>query len=241
MIAMLDTSQSLTVCQGELGCPVEQLFTPLTRYLPQDPEGHYGIDNGMFSRCNIAAFERLLAKHWDRRHLCRFVACPDVVASARRTLEAFGYWEEKLAGWPKALVAQDGLENFDIPWGRIEAVFIGGSTEWKMSKHAADVIHTAKICGKWVHAGRVNTPGRFEYFEGLGVDSIDGTGLSRYSWMRERIYRAVHEPGLFTVESETNSISRLKLLLMGESGARSWAATWGDYDARRRNQTCRSK
>ena len=197
MIVLLDTSHDLTQCERELGVPVEQLLTPLTRYLPQNPDQNFAIDNGAFSGFDVAAFERLLAKHSNRKELCRFVALPDVVASARRTLEAFDWWHPRLDGWRKALVAQDGLESLPIPWDRLDAVFIGGSTEWKLSKHAADVIRTAKICGKWVHAGRVNTPGRFEYFEGLGVNSLDGTGLSRYSWMRDRIYRAHHEPTLF--------------------------------------------
>lgn len=197
MIVLLDTSHNLKVCEAELGAPVEQLLTPLTRYLPQNPDQEFAIDNGAFSGFDRAAFERLLAKHRDRQNLCRFVALPDVVASARRTLEAFDWWCPRLDGWKKALVAQDGQENLPIPWDRIDAVFIGGSTEWKLGKHAADVIRTAKICDKWVHVGRVNTPGRFEYFEDLGADSLDGTGLSRYSWMRERIYRAHHEPTLF--------------------------------------------
>jgi hypothetical protein len=197
MIAMLDTSQDFTVCETELGVPVEQLLTPLTRYRPQRPDESFAIDNGAFSGFDRAGFERLLERHKDRQHLCRFVALPDVVASARRTLEAFEYWLERVPGWRRALVAQDGLEYLPIPWDQIDAIFIGGSTEWKLGKHAADVIRAAKICGKWVHVGRVNTPGRFEYFDGLGADSIDGTGLSRYSWMRERIYRAEHEPTLF--------------------------------------------
>lgn len=50
---------------------------------------------------------------------------------------------------------------------------------------------------KWVHVGRVNTPGRFERFEMLGAHSIDGTGLSRYSWMRERIMQRETEPRMF--------------------------------------------
>src|SRR5262245_17875336 len=197
MIALLDTGQDLSACELEIGVAVEQLLTPLTRYLPQRPEQNFAIDNGAFAGFDRSAFERLLEKHKDRQDLCRFVAVPDVVASARRTLEAFEQWRERLAGWRLALVAQDGLENLPIPWNQIDAVFIGGSTEWKLGKHAADVIRTAKICGKWVHVGRVNTPGRFEYFDELGADSIDGTGLSRYSWMREKIYRAVHEPSLF--------------------------------------------
>lgn len=197
MIVLLDTSQNLTECQAELGVPVEQLLTPLTRFLPQKPEDHFAIDNGAFAGFNRAAFESLLEREEPRRHLCRFVAAPDVVGSARRTLEAFRQWEGLLRGWKKALVAQDGLEGLEIPWWQIDAIFIGGSTEWKLGKHAADVIRTAKILDKWVHVGRVNTPGRFEYFEKLGADSIDGTGLSRYSWMREAIHRAATEPRLF--------------------------------------------
>jgi hypothetical protein len=124
---------------------------------------------------------------------------PDVVASARRTLEVFDHWSTKLlGGWPLALVAQDGQENLPIPWNQIEAIFIGGSTKFKLSTSAADICRAGKAIGKWVHAGRVNVPARFEYFESLGVDSIDGTGLSRYSHMRERIYREVMQPNLLT-------------------------------------------
>lgn len=195
---MADTSEELAVVEAEIGLPVEQLHTPLTNFAPQRPESHFAIDNGLFSRCDIAAFRRLLDKHYHRRDLCRFVALPDVVGSARRTLEAFEWWRDLVPGWRKALVAQDGLEGLAIPWQSIDAIFIGGSTEWKMSRHAADVIRTAKICGKWVHVGRVNTPGRLEHFEELGADSFDGSGASRYSWMRERIYRAATEPNLFS-------------------------------------------
>lgn len=198
MIVMLDTSHDLKQCSMEVGAPVEQLLTPLTRYLPQYPEEPFAIDNGGFSRFDLKAFESLLAREQHRQHLCRFVALPDVVGSARRTLECFEQWRDELSGWPKALVAQDGLEHLTIPWDSIDALFVGGSTEWKMSKHAADCIRAAKICDKWVHVGRVNTPGRFEHFEALNVDSIDGTGLGRYTWMRERIYRATQNPNLFS-------------------------------------------
>jgi len=204
MIAMLDTSHDLQEASTELGCPVEQLLTPLTRYLPQYPEERFAIDNGAFSRFDAAAFRSLLEREKSRIKLCRFVAVPDVVASARRTLEVFDHWrtsESCLRLWPLALVAQDGQENLSIPWDHIEAIFIGGSTGWKLGPYAAAVIKAAVAMGKWVHVGRVNTPGRFEYFEELGVDSIDGTGLSRYSWMRQRIYDAAQSPNLFTAEA----------------------------------------
>lgn len=197
MIAMLDTSQDLRMCQSEIGCPVEQLLTPLTRYLPQYPEQRFAIDNGAFSKFDTDGFLRLLAKHESRRELCRFVAAPDVVGSAIRTLEVFDHWYPKINSWRLALVAQDGQETLPIPWRSIDAVFIGGSTAWKMGEHAKAVVKAAKAIGKWVHAGRVNTPGRFEYFEELGADSIDGTGLSRYSWMRQNIHDLATSPRLF--------------------------------------------
>jgi len=197
MIAMLDTSEDLEVCEAEIGCPVEQLLTPLTAFRRKRPDAFFAIDNGAFSRFNVAAFTGLLDREKEARQLCRFVAVPDVVASARRTLEVFRHWQYQLTAWPLALVAQDGLEDLDIPWKDIAAIFIGGSTAWKMSKDAADVIKAALAVGKWVHIGRVNTPGRFEYFEDLGAHSIDGSGLARYSWMRERIYRNATRPTLF--------------------------------------------
>lgn len=197
MIALLDTSHDLNKAAQELGCEVEQLLTPLTRFKPQQPESRFAIDNGAFAGFDRKAFEALLEREYNRRELCRFVTVPDVVADARRTLEVFDYWYGRLARWPLALAAQDGQEDLPIPWGIIKAIFIGGSTEWKLSRHAAAIIKAAKAMNVWVHVGRVNTPGRFEYFESLGADSIDGTGLSRYSWMRERIHRAAINPGLF--------------------------------------------
>ena len=188
MIVLLDTSHDLQTAEQEIGAPVEQLLTPLTRFSPQQPESYFAIDNGAFSKFDRTRFVNLLDREQDRKNLCRFVAVPDVVGSARRTLECFDSWADRLSGWRLALVAQDGLQDLEVPWKSIDAIFIGGSTEWKMSSHASQVIKAAQLLDKWVHVGRVNAPGRFEYFEELGVDSIDGTGLSRYSWMRKRIY-----------------------------------------------------
>lgn len=199
MIVLLDTNHDLDICQAELGVTVKQLYTPLTRRAPQREGEEFAIDNGAFAGFDCVKFLNLLERHKDRQELCMWVAAPDVVGNARRTLEAFEYWNDRLRddGWKVALVAQDGIENLPIPWDRIDAIFIGGSTDWKMSKHAADVIRTAKILGKATHAGRVNTPGRFEYFEDLGTDTCDGTGLAQYTWMREAIYRRHVAPPLF--------------------------------------------
>lgn len=193
---MLDTSHDFAVASQELGCPVEQLLTPLTRYKAREPESHFAIDNGAYSGFKADSFLSLLKREEHRQELCRFVAVPDVVGSARRTLEVFDYWQPKLKGWPLALVAQDGQENLPIEWYKLSAVFIGGTTEWKMGPQAKAIVLAGKATGKWVHVGRVNTPGRLEHFEKMGADSIDGTGLSRYSWMRKAIYDAAQRPSL---------------------------------------------
>jgi len=196
MIAFLDTSHDLNQAARELGCPVEQLLTPLTRFRPQQPGARFAIDNGAFAGFDAVAFRSLLSRELPRRSLCRFVAVPDVVGSARRTMEVFRGWRASLDGWPLAFVVQDGQEDLPIPWNCCAAVFIGGSTDWKMSDHAATCIKAAKALGKWCHVGRVNTPARFEYFRELGADSIDGSGLGRYSHMREAVHRAATEPRL---------------------------------------------
>lgn len=175
------------MCAAELGCDAGQLLTPLTRYRLRDPTKCWAIDNGAFSSFDAVAFVALLKREELDRSNCVFVAVPDVVGSARRTLEVFEFWKGKLTGWPLALVCQDGLENHPIPWSEIAAVFIGGTTSWKMSESAAHVIKAAKAIGKWVHVGRVNGAQRWEYFENLGVDSADGTGIARYSHMRKAI------------------------------------------------------
>lgn len=200
MIAMLDTNDELDEAQKQIGCPVERLLTPLTRYTLEDDGRMFAIDNGAFSGLNIKSFRSLLKREESRISRCRWVAVPDVVGTARRTLELFDHWRHdyQLSKWPLALVMQDGQEDLPIPWKAIEAVFIGGSTSWKMGKHTEDIIKTAKALDKWVHVGRVNTPGRFEHFEGLGADSIDGSGIARYTWMRERIWDSHNKPTLFT-------------------------------------------
>ena len=109
MIVFLDSSHDLDVAEKELGYPVDELFTPLTRRFPKRPNEHFAIDNGAFSKrgFNAAAFEIMLSRHTDRIDLCRFVVVPDVVGSARRTLEAFEHWRHKLLRWKLAFVCQD--------------------------------------------------------------------------------------------------------------------------------------
>lgn len=115
---------------------------------------------------------------------CKFVTAPDVVADAKRTMDLFHTWEPAIhaLGLPVALVAQDGVESLEIPWGKFEALFIGGSTTWKLGRSGAVpwLVKEAKERGLWVHMGRVNLDHRIRYARMLGCDSFDGTALSAF-------------------------------------------------------------
>lgn len=199
VIVLLDTGQDLATCAAELGCDVGQLLTPLTRYTLREPARPWAIDNGAYSSFDEKAFLSLLEREAHHRAKCLFVTAPDVVGSARRTLEVFERWKVRLQGWKIALAMQDGQEDLGIPWHDIGAIFVGGSTSWKLSDHAAQCIKAAKALGKWAHVGRVNDPARFEHFEKLGADSIDGSGIARYTHMREAISKRDNQEKLFDI------------------------------------------
>lgn len=196
MIALLDNGQDLETCEAEVGLEVGQLLTPLTRYRLREPNRKWAIDNGAFAGFDAAAFLALLEREKHHQADCLFVALPDVVGSARRTLEVFEHWKKRVPGWKRALVCQDGQESLTIPWDEIDAVFIGGSTKWKLSEHVIHIIKAAKAFGKWAHAGRVNDPERWKHFEDAGADSADGTGMSRYTHMRKAIATRHHQGAL---------------------------------------------
>jgi hypothetical protein len=140
----------------------------------------WAVDNGAFSGFDAGAFVELLGKVRGRPG-CQFVAAPDVVADARETLRLYALWAPMIRalGFPVALVAQDGLTVRQTPWTAIDALFIGGSTDWKLSRHADDLLSYAAVHGKWRHVGRVNSRRRMRHFLGR-TDSIDGSGFSRW-------------------------------------------------------------
>lgn len=118
---------------------------------------------------------------------CLFVTVPDVPGDALATARLFEVWwcAPARRGLPLALVAQDGLELMPrwlaLAWPRIDALFIGGSTAWKLGPAAERLAAQAKVRGKWVHMGRVNSTRRIRYAASIGCDSVDGT-----KWVRWR-------------------------------------------------------
>ena len=102
-----------------------------------------------------------------------------MVGDAAATLTRSAPWLSRIRGlgFPVAYVAQDGLPESSVPWDDIDALFIGGSTEFKLGPVAADAVAEAKQRGKWVHMGRVNSRKRLRYAASIGCDSADGTYL----------------------------------------------------------------
>jgi hypothetical protein len=111
---------------------------------------------------------------------CLFAALPDVVGDWRATWARSEPHVEAVAalGYRAALVAQDGLTVDTVEWDAISALFIGGTTRWKLSEAAAQLASQARWLGKWVHMGRVNSWRRFRHAIAMGVDSVDGTYIA---------------------------------------------------------------
>ena len=136
-------------------------------------------DNGCFNGLNVKRFNSMLMKAEKSNATIQWVAVPDVVGDAQETHNLFQEWNTSIQ-FPLAYVLQDGVENVEIPFDDIVCLFIGGTTEFKLSKTARDVVRTGQRLGKWIHMGRVNTDKRLKYAMLIGVDSVDGTGYLRY-------------------------------------------------------------
>lgn len=165
-----------------------QLRTPLTKNAVSARP--YGLDNGCFTQFKRDTWLRMVdearSHSTAKNQQCKFVTLPDIVGDARRTLDLLYHFLQHTEGVPRALVLQDGIGQHRIPWGNIDAVFVGGSDSFKIAPEAINACKAAKMMGKWVHVGRVNTAKRVRDWIGL-ADSIDGSGMSRFDHMLEDV------------------------------------------------------
>lgn len=140
--------------------------------------GDNGVYGGTYPGDDV--YLAWLAARVEHRDRCRFVVAPDVVADWDATLARSLPMLPRLgaAGWPAAIVLQDGATEATVPWDQIAAVFVGGSTLWKLGPEARALVAAAKRRGVWVHMGRVNSCSRLRYADWIGCDSADGTYLA---------------------------------------------------------------
>lgn len=115
------------------------------------------------------------------RTRCQFATAPDIVGDATATLAKAVVWLPQIRGLgiPAAYVAQDGIEHTDTPWDDFDALFIGGTNEFKLGPIAREYIAEGNRRGKWTHMGRVNSWRRFNLAQYWGAHSVDGTCLTR--------------------------------------------------------------
>ena len=157
----------------------------------------YAIDNGAwtthqqgqpFDRLKFLQIVSAFGENAD------FIVIPDVVAGGRRSLDFSVEWLPTLTGktkTPLLLPVQDGMTPKDVEpvirgWPAIGGIFVGGSTEWKVSTIPAwgqfGYNH-----GFYVHVGRVNTKSRLALCQASAISSIDGSGPSRFSIAGEKM------------------------------------------------------
>lgn len=183
------------------------MMTPNMGNRPDLSVTPWAADTGCFSSRTPFRLDKYLS--WlvsmvPYRDTCLFATAPDVVpmhlddpsgaasltwARSKYTLPVI-----RALGFAAALVAQNGLEDMVVPWDDLDALFVGGTTDWKLSPVCASLVDEAKRRHKYVHMGRVNSFKRLRYAYEIGCDSADGTFISygpdRYvprvaNWLRD--------------------------------------------------------
>ena len=147
----------------------------------------YAIDNGAWTAYqqgipfNSDAFRRLLDSHGENAN---WIAVPDIVTAGRRSLDFSVSWLEELKtiGTPLLIPVQDGMEPQDLqPYlHEIGGVFVGGSTDWKVNSIPSWAAWARQL-GLWCHVGRVNSRKRIRHCALSGVNSFDGTSVTRFA------------------------------------------------------------
>jgi hypothetical protein len=176
--------QRLTKLLGAKAPELAMLLTsPQTRYAPENAIAcgmDWAADNGFYSGNDFDALMRSL-KRWQGIPNCKFVTLPDVWGDFAKTNSFVEKWQPiyKSMGYPVALVAQDGIENFEIQWDLFDAIFVGGTDAFKESQAVEDLIAEANRRGLHTHEGRCNHPRGILRAKAFGYKSYDGQSFRR--------------------------------------------------------------
>ena len=145
------------------------------------PEGRtWAADTGCFAapeKYSDDAYLSWLASRAYAADRCLFATAPDVFGDGLATLEKSRPMLPRIRalGYKAALVVQPGITPDLVPWGEIDAVFVGGPDDWHRSDTVLALVLEAKQRGKWTHQGRVNSHARLKAARVTGYDSADGT------------------------------------------------------------------
>jgi hypothetical protein len=148
------------------------------------PGAAYACDNGKFGKGWPGAEKwfawlgRTITRYGAGR--CLWAVAPDVPFDAVGTLAESRPWLARIRslGVPAAFAAQDGAEDGLLPpWDEFDVLFLAGSTEWKLSRQAAELADEACARGLTVHMGRVSSETRIRHAIAIGCATVDGTYL----------------------------------------------------------------
>lgn len=146
----------------------------------------YSLDNGAWTAFqrgepfDVDAFEAALALLGDDAD---FVVAPDVVLGGLDSLRFSESWLPRLERYRLVLVpVQNGMAPDDVRGllGARVGIFVGGDAEWK-ERSLPMWARLAGELGCHLHVGRVNTVRRIKVCAIAGVDSIDGSSVSRFA------------------------------------------------------------
>lgn len=155
----------------------------------------YALDNGAWTAFqrqepfDVQAFERAVKLFGPRAD---WIVLPDIVMGGVASLDMSLAWLKKLRRRVTlrharfVIAVQNGMEAKTLirrigRWiGPKVGIFVGGDTEWKLETMSlwARLAHSRNaIC----HVGRVSTARRIRLCEAAGVDSFDGSSVSRFA------------------------------------------------------------
>ena len=156
------------------------LSTPYSLQKRPSNQWVWAADNGCYSK----RWEHHTWEKWLKSNLnpetALFATVPDIVGDHSATLQRWRKYAKvvKDLGYRTAFVLQDGATFSELPIIEMDALFIGGSTDFKLSNECKQIVKDCKNEGKWVHMGRVNSQRRMQIAYEWGCDSVDGTYLA---------------------------------------------------------------
>jgi hypothetical protein len=126
----------------------------------------WAADNGAFTKkFNLDKYLIHLNLLEPYKNTCLFINLPDVLGSAKETIDNFYKYIEYFPSWKIGFVGQDGQENSEFPDANLwDTFFLGGTTEFKDGKDGLNCILRAMDLGKKIHIGRVNGWKRYHKF-----------------------------------------------------------------------------
>lgn len=151
----------------------------------------YALDNGAWTSFqrrepfHEAAFERALAKLGSGAD---WIVVPDIVMGGLASLAFSRGWlgrlrqRRSLSGATFLIAVQNGMKPGhvrELLCPRV-GIFVGGDTRWKLAT-MTQWARLAHAHGAICHVGRVNSVRRIRLCAAAGIDSFDGSGVSRFA------------------------------------------------------------